>query len=90
MLLLFQLTWDQDAAAAALFTACKIEDTLKKSRDIICAAHNLRLPVNEHLSPDDSVSSFLKLAALDSFRGADFRDSFTSHNRAGKADVRSL
>jgi CTD kinase subunit beta len=68
MLLFFQLTLDQDAAAAALFTACKIEDTLKKSRDIICAAHNLRLPVNEHLSPDDSVSSFSKLAALDSFQ----------------------
>ncbi len=51
----------QDAAAAALFTACKIEDTLKKSRDIICAAHNLRLPVNEHLSPDDSVRMSMTL-----------------------------
>ncbi|KAK7897207.1 RNA polymerase II C-terminal domain kinase beta subunit [Exophiala xenobiotica] len=43
-----------DAAAAALFTACKIEDTLKKSRDIICAAHNLKVPRQEHLSPDDA------------------------------------
>jgi len=43
-----------DAAAAALFTACKIEDTLKKSRDILCAAHNLKVPRHEHLSPDDA------------------------------------
>ncbi|KAI9765343.1 MAG: RNA polymerase II C-terminal domain kinase beta subunit [Geoglossum simile] len=43
-----------DAAAAALFTACKIEDTLKKSREILCAAYNLRLPQADHLSPDDS------------------------------------
>ncbi|KAL1967313.1 hypothetical protein VTN77DRAFT_3359 [Rasamsonia byssochlamydoides] len=44
-----------DAAAAALFTACKIEDTLKKSREIVCAAYNLKLPPAEHLSPDDSL-----------------------------------
>ncbi|KAH0565352.1 hypothetical protein GP486_001253 [Trichoglossum hirsutum] len=43
-----------DAAAAALFTACKIEDTLKKSREILCAAYNLRLTQADHLSPDDS------------------------------------
>ncbi|KAF2279202.1 cyclin-like protein [Westerdykella ornata] len=42
-----------DASAAALFTACKIEDTLKKSRDILCASWNLKLPVGEHLAPDD-------------------------------------
>ncbi|KAJ9364422.1 hypothetical protein DTO280E4_1668 [Paecilomyces variotii] len=42
-----------DAAAAALFTACKIEDTLKKSREIVCTAFNLKLPPAEHLSPDD-------------------------------------
>ncbi|KAF2004673.1 cyclin [Amniculicola lignicola CBS 123094] len=42
-----------DAAAAALFTACKIEDTLKKSKEILCAAWNLKLPPSEHLSPDD-------------------------------------
>lgn len=49
------LTILQDAAAAALFNACKIEDTLKKSRDILCAAYNLKLPPAEHLSPDDPV-----------------------------------
>ncbi|KAI4288416.1 MAG: hypothetical protein L6R35_002313 [Caloplaca aegaea] len=44
-----------DAAAAALFTACKIEDTLKKSRDILCAAHNLKLSASEQLTPDDPI-----------------------------------
>ncbi|KAL8682453.1 MAG: hypothetical protein Q9186_001496 [Xanthomendoza sp. 1 TL-2023] len=44
---------DNDAAAAALFTACKIEDTLKKSRDILCAAHNEKLTANEQVTPDD-------------------------------------
>lgn len=46
----------KDAAAAALFTACKIEDTLKKSRDIVCAAYNLKLPPSEQVSADDLVS----------------------------------
>lgn len=46
----------QDAATAALLTACKIEDTLKKSREILCAAHNLKHSAAEHLSSDDSVS----------------------------------
>ncbi|KAG9241906.1 cyclin-like protein [Calycina marina] len=41
----------QDAAVAALLCACKIEDTLKKSRDILCAMHNYRS--SEQLSPDD-------------------------------------
>ncbi|KAI1002421.1 hypothetical protein K3495_g5780 [Podosphaera aphanis] len=44
-----------DAAAGALLTACKIEDTLKKSKEIICAAHNLKVSPSEHLSPDDSI-----------------------------------
>ncbi|KKK12442.1 hypothetical protein P175DRAFT_0437162 [Aspergillus ochraceoroseus IBT 24754] len=44
-----------DAAAAALFTACKVEDTLKKSREIVCAAYNLKLPQSEHISPDNQV-----------------------------------
>ncbi|EON69237.1 hypothetical protein W97_08497 [Coniosporium apollinis CBS 100218] len=41
------------AAAAALFMACKIEDTLKKSREILCASWNLKLAPAEHLTPDD-------------------------------------
>ncbi|ESZ93336.1 hypothetical protein SBOR_6263 [Sclerotinia borealis F-4128] len=45
----------QDAAAAALLTACKIEDTLKKSKEIICAAHNLKHSAAEHLSSDDNI-----------------------------------
>lgn len=50
-----RLTSKQDAAAAALFTACKTEDTLKKSRDIVCAAYNLKLGPSEHLAPDNPV-----------------------------------
>ncbi|KAG0649323.1 CTD kinase subunit beta [Hyphodiscus hymeniophilus] len=44
----------QDAAAAALLAGCKIEDTLKKSREILCAAHNLKVPPAEHISSDDA------------------------------------
>ncbi|KAI5283146.1 RNA polymerase II C-terminal domain kinase beta subunit, partial [Ascosphaera atra] len=49
-----------DVAAAALFTACKIEDTLKKSREILCAAYNLKAAAaatgtTERLSPDDPI-----------------------------------
>ncbi|KAL8793801.1 MAG: hypothetical protein Q9195_003631 [Heterodermia aff. obscurata] len=43
----------QDAAGAALFAACKIEDTLKKSKEILCAACNLKLSPAEHVTPDD-------------------------------------
>ena len=50
----------QDAAAAALFTACKIEDTLKKSREIVCAAYNLKLSPSDHLAPDDPVRYYSK------------------------------
>jgi len=42
-----------DAAAAALFTACKIEDTLKKSREILCAHWNLKVGAADGLSSDD-------------------------------------
>ena len=45
-----------DAAAAALLTACKIEDTLKKSREILCAAYNSKVSAAEYLSSDDPVS----------------------------------
>ncbi|MCJ1223769.1 RNA polymerase II C-terminal domain kinase beta subunit [Toensbergia leucococca] len=44
-----------DAAASALFTACKIEDTLKKSKDILCTAHNLKLTPAEQVSSDDPI-----------------------------------
>ncbi|KAJ5272801.1 hypothetical protein N7478_007926 [Penicillium angulare] len=47
------LTQVQDAASAALFTACKTEDTLKKSRDIVRAVYNLKFSPSEHLAPDD-------------------------------------
>ncbi|KAL8287931.1 hypothetical protein RB597_000157 [Gaeumannomyces tritici] len=34
----------QDAALTALFVACKVEDTIKKSKEILCAAYNLKTP----------------------------------------------
>ena len=61
----------QDAAAAALLTACKIEDTLKKSKEILCAAHNSKVGMAEQLSPDDNVSFriFYKGAAANRLSG---------------------
>ncbi|KAI4602347.1 RNA polymerase II C-terminal domain kinase beta subunit [Pestalotiopsis sp. 9143b] len=44
----------QDAAIACLFVACKAEDTLKKSREILCAAYNMKMP-SDPKSPDDKV-----------------------------------
>ena len=46
----------ETAAIAALFLACKAEDTLKKSKEIICAAHNMKVATIDALSPDDPVS----------------------------------
>lgn len=40
---------------AALFVACKVEDTIKKSKDILCAAYNLKNP-DHQTTPDDKVS----------------------------------
>ncbi|OHE97298.1 C-type cyclin [Colletotrichum orchidophilum] len=34
----------QDAAMACLFLACKVEDTIKKSKEILCAAYNNKNP----------------------------------------------
>lgn len=43
-----------DAAAASLLTACKVEDTLKKSRDILAAAYNLKVAAaHEQVGADD-------------------------------------
>jgi len=37
---------------------CKVEDTLKKPKEILCAAYNIKIPEEaEHLSPDDPVSN---------------------------------
>ncbi|EGS21736.1 C-terminal domain kinase-like protein [Thermochaetoides thermophila DSM 1495] len=44
----------EDVALASLFVACKAEDTIKKSKEILCAAHNLRQP-HDHKTPDDKV-----------------------------------
>ncbi|CAK3977426.1 CTD kinase subunit beta [Lecanosticta acicola] len=45
-----------DAAAASLLTSCKNEDTLKKSRDILAAAYNLKQPsAHEQVGADDPI-----------------------------------
>lgn len=55
-----EYSWE-GAAAAALFTACKIEDTLKKSREVLAAYYNSKVGVGEQLSSDDPVCAFLWL-----------------------------
>ncbi|KAK2592731.1 RNA polymerase II C-terminal domain kinase beta subunit [Conoideocrella luteorostrata] len=44
----------QDAALASLFVACKVEDTIKKSRDILIAAYMVKNP-DKTVPPDDKV-----------------------------------
>ncbi|KAI0534026.1 hypothetical protein GGR58DRAFT_82175 [Xylaria digitata] len=43
-----------DAALTCLFVACKSEDTLKKSREILCANHNIKNP-DRITTPDDKL-----------------------------------
>ncbi|KAI1297566.1 hypothetical protein F5Y03DRAFT_277987 [Xylaria venustula] len=43
-----------DAALTCLFVACKSEDTLKKSREILCANHNIKNP-DRITTPDDKI-----------------------------------
>ena len=45
-------TWT-DACAASLLTSCKTEDTLKKSRDILAAAYNLKANTHDQVGSDD-------------------------------------
>ncbi|KFA64899.1 hypothetical protein S40285_02888 [Stachybotrys chlorohalonatus IBT 40285] len=42
----------QDAALASLFVACKVEDTIKKSKDILAAAYNVKNPDKPAASDD--------------------------------------
>lgn len=44
----------QDAALACLFVACKVEDTIKKSRDVLAGAYNVK-NADKPLAPDDKV-----------------------------------
>lgn len=44
-----------DPSLAALFVACKIEDTLKKSREILAASYNLRHPNSDPINPDSTL-----------------------------------
>lgn len=52
----------QDASLAALFMACKVEDTIKKSKEILCAAYNIKNP-DHPTTQDDKVP-----LPMDSFR----------------------
>ncbi|KAL6851234.1 RNA polymerase II C-terminal domain kinase beta subunit [Amphichorda felina] len=44
----------QDAAMASLFVACKVEDTIKKSKEILAAAYNVKNP-DKPVTPDDKI-----------------------------------
>jgi CTD kinase subunit beta len=44
-----------EACAAALLVAGKIEDTIKKSKEILCAAANLQAPQGEQYTADDPI-----------------------------------
>lgn len=47
----------QDASLASLFMACKVEDTIKKSKEILCAAYNIKNP-DHPTTQDDKVCRF--------------------------------
>ncbi|KAF3766963.1 hypothetical protein M406DRAFT_221168, partial [Cryphonectria parasitica EP155] len=47
----------QDASLAALFMACKVEDTIKKSKEILCAANNIKNPDHPASQDDKSFES---------------------------------
>jgi hypothetical protein len=49
----------QDAALACLWLASKAEETPKKSKEVLCAARNLTLPVEDYLTSDDEVGAEL-------------------------------
>ncbi|KAJ2894462.1 putative c-type cyclin protein [Zalerion maritima] len=42
-----------DVALASLFVSCKTEDTPKKSREILCAAYNIKSSSSDQKTPDD-------------------------------------
>lgn len=81
-----------DAAAAALFTACKIEDTLKKSREILCAHWNLKVGPGEALSSDDPVCSpqrrCLESSKSEANMHAALRKPLQAHHRSRTAHAR--
>ncbi|KAF2479698.1 cyclin-like protein [Neohortaea acidophila] len=44
-----------DACAASLLVSCKVEDTLKKSKDILAAAYNLKTTTHDQVGSDDPI-----------------------------------
>lgn len=67
-----------DAALTCLFVACKSEDTLKKSREILCANHNIKNP-DRTTTPDDKVSELLRLHVV--FDGSNPRQLFDAGSK---------
>lgn len=55
-----QHNW-RDPALSCLFLACKTEDTLKKSREILCANYNMKN--SDKKIPDDKVSSICRIVS---------------------------
>lgn len=55
-----QHNW-RDPALSCLFLACKTEDTLKKSREILCANYNMKN--SDKKIPDDKVSSIGRIVS---------------------------
>jgi phosphatidylethanolamine-binding protein (PEBP) family uncharacterized protein len=51
----------QDATAAALYLASKIEDTAKRPNQIVCAGYNCNVPPADQRQPEDDVSFILYL-----------------------------
>lgn len=78
----------QDAALSALFVACKVEDTIKKSKDVLCAAYNIKNP-DKPTTPDDKVCHYcpsLRLLLAHSSNAADLRPPLHHHRGPGPAD----
>lgn len=71
-----------DACAASLLTSCKTEDTLKKSRDILAAAYNLKANTHDQVGSDDPMFDASSRAVIGLERlvlesgGFDFRSKY--------------
>ena len=71
-----------DACAASLLTSCKTEDTLKKSRDILAAAYNLKANTHDQVGSDDAMFDASSRAVIGLERlvlesgGFDFRSKY--------------
>lgn len=78
----------QDAALASLFVACKVEDTIKKSKDILAAAYNVKNP-EKTVAPDDKVRKTCPLIYYASNYWTSLRYSGSEYNVLIQPTVRS-